>query len=79
MASLSRLAALRLLHTVGYRHATVHHLTREHDRVVVLFTVPHGRGYRRAFTAFISQPEGKDRPAMEVEPGFVVQPAGETT
>lgn len=43
----------------------------EDGLTVALFSVPHCRS-RRAFTAFIEQEPGGDRPRLEVEPGFVV-------
>lgn len=58
------------LGSLGYRHARVHHVTLEDERVVVLFTVPHAQR-RRALTAFIARKQG--RPDVEVEPGFVIE------
>jgi hypothetical protein len=68
----SRLDVLRLLYSLGYKHAHLVGVPAYEDgRTVVLFTVPHA-GSRRAFTAFISEQEDRP-PRVEVEPGFVVQ------
>lgn len=56
---------------LGYRHSSVHAIRYEDGRVVVLFTVPHRAGRRRALTAFIATRQG--RPDVEVEPGFVTE------
>jgi hypothetical protein len=71
---MDRLTVLRTLHSCGYRYASLHGIRFEEPRTVALFSVPHCRGYRRAFTAFIEQESERDRPRLEVEPGFVIEP-----
>ena len=68
---MDRLTVLRTLHSCGYRYASLHGLREEDGLTVALFSVPHCRS-RRAFTAFIEQGSKRDRPRLEVEPGFVV-------
>lgn len=69
---MDRLTVLRTLHSCGYRYASIHALRQEGGATVALFSVPHFGGARRAFTAFIEQESMRDRPSLEVVPGFVV-------
>lgn len=69
-----RLDVLRLLHTVGYRHAQLTSISYEDGATVVLFTVPRA-DCRAAFTAFIRNTE-QGLPQLEVEQGFVVDREG---